>query len=560
MDLIPVLLFVVLFYIRPWEWNGLMASFGPVNKVMAAGLALMILKKVELNKLSWKGMIRTPIDWAMILFIGWIVYSAPDSGDAWDNVSNRLGYFLVVAHALSNWKRIEVFLWTWMSMIFIISILGVLGYYGLYDPFGTYVKTHAGWKGRLALNLAVFNNPNAFGHSLVPVIPMIYYLGIFRRFIVVREITAPMFVMPLWSLYLTQSKGSFLAAAATSVATAAFGRPKLVQASIIAFAYGSGMSILLLLPRMGVIQNPKSDAGIRGRIRAQQFGWERMQAQPYGLGYGNFMPVHSREAAELLSKEIKNETYVFENEQRRRMQRIRVWENEINRLRADKKMRPGNRDQAIMRRRVMITSMREVMTKEKYTFEQKNWITDENKAVTSHNSYVEVGAELGKRGLMLWLAVLYYCLKGVMRAKCHNDQQERIRRLMFCVLSSYMCSSWATNISYRATFFLQAGVCSAFWYLLLVKPKEEALERALEIQRAAADSARAAGTPPPKGIPLLAGENPTVADGEEGPVEIPEVEEKTRLEKARSLVIDIVLIYAVYRVVLRGWSYIINDM
>jgi hypothetical protein len=559
MDLVPVLLFIVLFYIRPWEWNGLMASFGPVNKVMAAGLGLMILKKIELNKLTLKGFMRTPVDWAMLAFIGWIVYSASDSGDAWDNVSNRLGYFLVVAHALSNWKRIEVFLWTWMSMIFVISILGVLGYYGIYDPFGTYVKTHAAWKGRLALNLAVFNNPNAFGHSLVPVIPMIYYLGIFRRFIVLREITAPMFVMPLWSLYLTQSKGSFLAAAATSVATAAFGRPKMVQASIIAFAYGSGMSILLLLPRMGVIKNPKSDAGIRGRIRAQQFGWDRMHAMPHGVGYGNFMKVHSREANEELQKEIKVATYNFENEQIRRRRMIRLWEGEISRLRADKKMKPTNRDQAILRRRVLINSMREEMTKQKYVFGQTNWITDENKAVTSHNSYVEIGAELGKKGLIIWLAVLYYSLKVVMRAKCQNDQQERTRRLMFCVVSSYMCSSWATNVSYRATFFLQAGVCSAFYYLLTVKPREEALLQAQQAQLAAAEAARGSGVSPPADIPQLAEVSPERSD-EVAPVEAAEVEEPNKLEIAKRLVMDAFFIYVIYRVVLRGWSYIINDM
>jgi hypothetical protein len=559
MDLVPVLLFVVLFYIRPWEWNGLMASFAPVNKVMALGLGLMILKKIELNKFTLKGFIRTPVDWAMVVFIGWIVYSAADSGDAWDNVSNRLGYFLVVAHALSNWRRIEVFLWTWMSMIFIISILGVLGYYGIYDPFGTYVKTHAAWKGRLALNLAVFNNPNAFGHSLVPVIPMIYYLGIFRRFIVLREVTAPMFVMPLWALYLTQSKGSFLAAAATSVATAAFGRPKMVQASIIAFAYGSGMSILLLLPRMGVIKNPKSDAGIRGRIRAQQFGWDRMHSMPHGVGYGNFMNVHSREANEELQKEIKIATYDFENEQIRRRRMIRLWEGEISRLRGDKKMNPQNRDQAILRRRVLINSMREEMTKQKYIFGQKNWITDENKAVTSHNSYVEIGAELGKKGLIFWLAVLYFGLKVLMKAKCHNDQQERVRRLLFCVLSSYMCSSWATNISYRATFFLQAGVCSAFYYLLTVQPREEALEQTQKAQAAAAESARGSGIPPPAGMPQLAEVDPGHAD-EAAPVEVSELEPPNKLEMLKRLALDALLIYVVYRVVLRGWSYIINDM
>jgi hypothetical protein len=122
-----------------------------------------------------------------------------------------------------------------------------------------------------------------------------------------------------------------------------------------------------------------------------------------------------------------------------------------------------------------------------------------------------------------------------------------------------MCSSWATNISYRATFFLQAGVCSAFYYLLTVQPREQALVQAKLAQAASAEAARDIGVVPPQDIPELEGVN--LADSDEvAPVEAAEVEPTNKLEIAKRLVWDAIAIYVIYSVVLRGWSYIINDM
>lgn len=547
MDFICICIFVGLFYIRPWEWNSFAANLGPVTKVMAIGLAVMLYKKFENNDLRPRSLIRTPVDWAMVAFVFWLCYSNADWRGAWDQINPRLGYFALTAHALSSWKRIEKFLWVWMSMIVIICVLGALAYYGIYDPFGSHTKINGVWKGRCGLNLAVFANPNAFGHSVVPVIPMIYYLGIFRRFIVVREIGAPLFIAPALALYLTESKGSFLSAGVTAVATAAFGRPKAVQAAILLFAYGSGMSIMLLLPRMGVIKNPKSDAGIRGRIKAQEFGWKVFQTNPNGVGYGNFRNVHFAEVADERALAIKEATYRHQQMQARRETLIRKWQSEIGRVERDKHLSDEHRQREVQRRKAWIEGVRIEKQKRQYQFDRIDWHEkEEYKAVTSHNSYVEVGTELGKKGLYLWLGVIYFCLKSLVLAKCQTDQQERIRRLMFGVISSYLCSSWATNISYRATFFLQCGTVSAFHYLL-------------HNPASATEASPALAATPDEGTATPAQSSSPQSDQTDQP-KAEEATKRTTMQLLRPLVLDLIFIYIFFSLVVRGWKHIVFDL
>ncbi len=544
MDFICISLFLILFYSRPWEWNSFAASLGPVTKVMAIGLAAMLYRKLNDNTLTVKGLVRTPQDWAMVTLIFWICYSNDDWNTAWDQVNSRLGYYLLAAHALTTWRRIETFLWVWMIMIIFICAMGVMGYFGVYDPFGSYQKIHSVWKGRCGLNLAVFANPNAYGHSVVPAIPIIYYLGIFRRFIVIREITAPLFIMPAWALWLTESKGSFLSAGVTTLATMAFGRPKVVQAGILIFAYGSGMSIMLLLPRMGVISNPKQDAGIRGRIKAQAYAWDVLQKQPMGVGFENFLPTHRIDVEVERNLAIKKATYIHEQRRQRRQKLVKKWNAQIRKIERNKQMAPETKEREINQRKSWIDAKRLEEIKRDFEFGKIEWTeVEEYKAVTSHNSYVEVGAELGKKGLYFWLAILYYCLKSLVLARCQTDQQERIRRLMFGIISSYLCSSWATNISYRATFFLQTAVISAFHYHYH-NPQDEELVASSETGLQAV---------PPEGTQV------TVAEG--GVEESDEVKEPlNRMRLLRSLIVDGVLIYVFYRLVLSGWKHVAFDL
>ncbi len=52
-------------------------------------------------------------------------------------------------------------------------------------------------KGRLILNLSIFNNPNGLGHSVVPAIPMLYYYLIYRRPILLRVLGFALMAIPL---------------------------------------------------------------------------------------------------------------------------------------------------------------------------------------------------------------------------------------------------------------------------------------------------------------------------------------------------------------------------
>jgi hypothetical protein len=81
---------------------------------------------------------------------------------------------------------------------------------------------------------------------------------------------------------------------------------------------------------------------------------------------------------------------------------------------------------------------------------------------TAHSSYVEAGAELGEPGLYLFLGVIYCCYRTLLTAKTVTEEEERIRRLLFCLLISYTVSSWMICWTYRASFFLMAAAIAAF--------------------------------------------------------------------------------------------------
>jgi len=86
-------------------------------------------------------------------------------------------------------------------------------------------------------------------------------------------------------------------------------------------------------------------------------------------------------------------------------------------------------------------------------------VTHYNKA--PHSSYVCIGAELGKPGLFLFLGVLYCCLRTTITARTQTPDEERIRRILFVLVVSYMVSSWMVDFEYRPTFFMFAAAIAA---------------------------------------------------------------------------------------------------
>jgi len=610
MDFWPVVAFLSLYYLRPHEYIEWVAKLRPITLVMALALATMLHRKIKSRELRFREFLRAPQDWAMLAFTLWLLYAASSWRDTWSEFHSLLAFYIVVEHALSDSDRMERFLWVWLGLILSIALLAISSQYGFnFQDSATWTER---FKGRLVLNLTIFRNPNALGHSVIPSVAMIYYLCIWRRFVGFMQIGYPLLVIPFYCVYLTQSKGSVLSGAATLVATSTFGRPKVIQAMILVGAYTTGMSLLLLMPRMQTMRDPKAEAGVQGRMFVFQHGYNNFQGAPYGLGYKRFWGStralidrviaqyqEQREIAfaeekatwkverypQLLERELK----LFLEEEEERIESAvlsEVWEETVasggNTLQAKQyAQRVAEQELRDFRRKEWDINLEreferrfgnkvlkrmqdqadhnlgeeEVLLDRKEALRRHVWRENLHVTDSPHCSYVQVGAELGKKGLFLWLAILYYCLKSVIFAKCENDQEERVRRILFCSIITYMASSWVTNICYRATFYVQAGCVAAFHRYLFVEKRrrgqpgegevEDGRDRVIE-----------------GGHLLASGETDVDAQEKEEGLPVPGAPPKLPWAHTRwgIILIDPVGMYALYRGVVRMWEYIMFEM
>ncbi len=230
MDLICVILFLVMYYIRPQEWFGFFSTIHFVQIVMLAALTMLFTRA---RGFAIRDLFRTPHDWAVFAFWLWMVLTAVAPYDTFRENANLYIFYFVIVQTLHSIPRIKTFVAWWTILIVIIASLAIASTRG-FDPLESRDLTLGLMKGRLALNLSIFNNPNGLGHSVVPAIAMVYFFFIWKRPIVMRVIGCILLWPPLECIWLTQSKGAFLSGGVTVLATLAFGRPKTVQIVIVA--------------------------------------------------------------------------------------------------------------------------------------------------------------------------------------------------------------------------------------------------------------------------------------------------------------------------------------
>lgn len=395
MDLLWVVLFLGMYYLKPQEWFTILASFKFAQFVMIGAVVSLLFreKSVRLGNI-----IRTPHDWMILAFWGWIIFSGPSWwGNFRDTYSLVATYFIIV-QTLSSVDRIARFLGWWTFLIVSVAGLAVLSQYGI-DPLGSYDLTMGRMKGRLALNLSMFNNPNALGHAVVPAIPMLYFYCIWRRPLFMKEVGYFCIVLPCYCIYLTVSKGSFLTGAAAVMATLTFGRPKTVQIGMIVAAALFGGTMLWALPRMQELRKAKTDEAIMGRVAAFTHGLKIVEDNYRGVGYRQWL---------------------------------------------------------------------------------KDFIAHHHFSKAAHSSYVQIGAELGRVGFALFLGILYCNLRTLVTARTETTEEERIRRVLFVLVITYMVSSWMVDLGYRTTFFMFTAATAAFHRHLLRLNEVPAEEKAVE--------------------------------------------------------------------------------
>jgi len=327
----------------------------------------------------------------------------------------------------------------------------------------------------------------------VALIPMVYFLVVWRRPLFMKVFSIPLFALPLGCVYLTESKGSFLAGFAALLVAMIFGRPKFVQAIILVLAFTLGTTALYELPRMGDLHKGRLEEGIAGRLHSLTWGLETMRENPTGIGYRNY-----------LSEFVRR---------------------------------------------------------------------DPEKARASHCAYNEVGAELGYTGLFLYLGIMYCCLRTLITVKTASDDEERLRRILFVMLISFMVSGWMIDFAYRASLFMTAATIAAFHRLSQARgagksvaeqgeEKAEGTGPRLLPQPIGSVLQPALAAPVAMGAANLMSTQPEAAASPPvryGKREVLEVVPGPGLSWTRLGLLDFALIWALTEAAIRFWIYIIEN-
>ena len=74
MDFLPVILFLISYYLRPQEWSAMFARIHFVQLSMMLAVAALFMRD---RGFRFGSLLRTPHDWMMFAFLGWTVVASP---------------------------------------------------------------------------------------------------------------------------------------------------------------------------------------------------------------------------------------------------------------------------------------------------------------------------------------------------------------------------------------------------------------------------------------------------------------------------------------------------
>jgi len=85
------------------------------------------------------------------------------------------------------------------------------------------------------------------------------------------------------------------------------------------------------------------------------------------------------------------------------------------------------------------------------------WVEGTNHMIVTkatHSSYVQIGADLGRYGLFLYIAAIWCAVHTLLVTKSADDTQERCRRVLLIFLIANVVSGWMINRQYHTEYFL----------------------------------------------------------------------------------------------------------
>lgn len=284
MEYRTALFFLFLYYIRPQDWIPSIAGFNIVRPMILIWVASLFAAR---DRPVVSGALKTPHDWALLAYFGYIAWNAPEGSGATMGLLPYLVFYAFTVRSLSSWERVQGYLKFWNLMLLCVAGMAISSLYG-FDPTGAGDIT-AALQGRLSLGTWLHNNPNALAHSVVVAIPLSYILYFWSKGAGNRLFLFPAFAaLAGYCVYETKSKGAFLVGGILVVLLFVIGRPRFVQVLALAMAATVGISALSFLPRMEKMNDLGSDEGVQGRLMVWEMARRVTHNKPGGEGWKQF--------------------------------------------------------------------------------------------------------------------------------------------------------------------------------------------------------------------------------------------------------------------------------
>ena len=270
-----------MWYVRPQDIFAVISGVSVVKYLMYAGILATLRRPGGFNRaVLW----AVPMDWLVTAYCLWAIYVTPEHTATAKEVFTYFSFHTVVALALTNWRRIEIFINCWLGCLGILALLAVSTHWGFELVPGSAQLTIL-FHDRLTLNTWIYRNPNALAHGVMALIP-----GCLAWFLMAgskhRVYGIILVALAINCVLLTQSKGAFLAGAGGLMLLYLFKRPVWFQILILLVGYGVGLAALKSLPRMDTLS--KNDEGIQGRMIVWQQAKASMEGTTYGVGLKSF--------------------------------------------------------------------------------------------------------------------------------------------------------------------------------------------------------------------------------------------------------------------------------
>lgn len=286
MAFFAVIVLLVFYFIRPQDWVPGMAGFNIIKPVIALGFLGLMMR--DPKEPRWR-FASTPQEWALLIFAGYVVLTAPQPTTAFTDIVALVVFSLLVLHSLTTEQGLTKYIGWWT-----LSLVGVLAM-ALATRIGidlTNARGHiAAMNGRFHLNTWTLNNPNAFGHTMITLLPLAYYFLFYKRGFVTRLVGIVVMVLTVVAIIPTASKGAFIAGSVALLASVLFGRKLFFQIIVVMAAFAVGSSILAMLPRMGDMKNLRSNEGVQGRLLAWEAARTVTRQKTTGDGYKTFAAI-----------------------------------------------------------------------------------------------------------------------------------------------------------------------------------------------------------------------------------------------------------------------------